>query len=261
MKTSVIIRIDDIKNTIDFNELKKWFVTNYPTIPVCFYVCYTQYKYFWKKSGWKAIRDTITKYNWEIGGHSRNHKHLNQMPIEDLEIEIGKNVEDIEKGLKNIGLNYKVTSFAYPYGDFNDNIKQYLRKYHIIHGLTYSNEDNYKSQINIPENNLFEINISCNVKNNIEDWNNRFDQVYKENGTYILCLHTPHWSRGNFKLTFLNILKSKSFKTSYRLMRYYYRFRKEGNQLYRWDMLKEHIDFILTYENVQFITFKDLIKK
>ena len=268
MKINVILRVDDIKNRFDFIELKNWFLKNYPRIPVCFYACNTNYKYMWKKSGWKSIKDVILNYNWEIGGHSRNHKHLNQIPKEDLEKEIGKNIEDIENGLKLVGLNYKVTSFAYPYGDFNENVKQILRKYKIIHGLTYSNAINYKSQIKIPENNLFEINISCNAKNLVEDWNLRFNQVYNENGTYILCLHTPHWLKGNLKRIFINILQSKSLKASYMLLKDYfsykvsiYYYKKEKSQLNRWNMLKEHLSFILTHHNVQFITFKDLIKK
>jgi len=160
-----------------------------------------------------------------------------------------------------VGLKYKVTSFAYPYGDFDENVIQYLRKYDIIHGLTYSDSQNHISQIKIPENNLYEINISCNAKGTVKNWNNRFIQVYNKSGVYILCLHTPHWSRGDFKKTFLNILKSKSLRTSYRLLRYNFKFFKEGNQLYMWNILKAHIDFILKHQDVKFITFKDLIKK
>ena len=260
MTVKIIIRVDDIKHWFDFQELKKWFRENYPKIPVSFYACYTQYRYMWKNVGWKEIKSAILNFNWEIGGHSRRHLRLSQIPKEELRNEIGKNVQDIELGLKNVGLKYKVTSFAYPYGDFNDDVKNILKKYKIIHGLTYSDSMNYKTQLKIHENNLFEINISCNAKGSVTDWNRRFTQVFNEDGNYILCLHTSHWSRGNLKKTILKLLKSKSLKADYRLIRYYFRFRKEGNQLYRWKMLKEHIDFILTHPNVKFITFKDLIK-
>ncbi|GAG14987.1 unnamed protein product, partial [marine sediment metagenome] len=36
---------------------------------------------------------------------------------------------------------------------------------------------------------------------------------------------------------------------------------KEKSKLYKLEMLKKHISFILTHKDIEFITFKDLIKK
>ena len=156
-------------------------------------------------------------------------------------------------------MDYKITSFAYPYGEFDDRVKKIMKKNGILHGLTYSADINYETQIHIPENNLYEINISCNATGTLLDWNKRFNEVYNNGGVYILCLHTSHWNRGRNGKNLKRIYKSKSIKELYHsISRFFkYFFKKSTRQI--WNMLSEHADFILEHSNVQFITFKDLI--
>ncbi|MGQ4876305.1 MAG: polysaccharide deacetylase family protein [Promethearchaeia archaeon] len=256
MSVKIIIRVDDISDGYDLMELKSWFISHFPTIPVCFYIFQTHRSFMWKLSDWKTIKNLIEKYGWEVGGHSRNHKILTTLNENQLEYEITGNIRDIEINLRKVDLNYKVTSFAYPFGKLNNKVKTFLKKNSIKYGLTYTNSSDYKPQFFIPENNPYEINISCNFTNSIEDWNHKFDEVYNKNGVYILCLHTSHWSNGLKKKWLKKIMHSKSIKGFY-----YYSIRLIKNiirkkALYNWNFLKQHLDYILEHPNIEFTTFK-----
>lgn len=259
MNINVIIRIDDISSKFDFYDLKKWFVKHFPEIPVCFYAQSTQLKYMWQKAGWKKIKKTILKYKWEVGGHTRNHSHLKLLSEKDLKEDIEKNVKDIEIGLKSVGLNYKVTSFAYPYGEFNEEIKIILKSNGIFFGLTYVKGEVYETLLTLPKD-LHEIGISCNATNSIEDWNKRFKEVYEKGDLYILCLHTPHWSRGNLFLNFKRIIKAKTLKCLYVSIKRFKNQFKVKNSKFMWQMLEEHIKFIKTHSGIRFTTFKLLFE-
>ncbi|MFX1393591.1 MAG: polysaccharide deacetylase family protein [Promethearchaeota archaeon] len=260
MAVKIIIRIDDIGDKYDFYELRDWFISNYPKIPVAFYVVYSHYKYRWGIDVWKSIKDTLITYKWEIGGHSRNHHHLPSLSNEKLKVEIGKNLEDLENELSFVGLDYKITSFAYPYGEFDERVKDILDKNRIIHGLTYISGNNYESQINFPKNNLYEIGISCNATANGDDWNRRFKNVYQNGDVYILCLHTSHWTKAQNRNNLKRIFKSKSKKELYFSLKRFkkYLFKKSLKQM--WSMLAQHIEYIMKFSDVEFITFKDLIE-
>lgn len=61
----------------------------------------------------------LVKGGITIGSHSQNHPMLNQISVEQLANEIKGSVADLEE----IGLG-KPTLLAYPYGEYNDNVKQ-----------------------------------------------------------------------------------------------------------------------------------------
>lgn len=260
MVTNIIIRIDDICDGFDFTDMRNWFISNYPQIPISFYITDSQYPYKWRTKNWNNIKDTIKDYNWEVGGHTRNHYHLPDLSEDKLESEIVNNIQDIQKGLKSVGLDYKITSFAYPFGEFDESVKVVLKKTEIIHGLTYNSNENYESLITIPKENLYEIGISCNTLKSIDDWNSRFEYVYKNGDTYILCLHTSHWIRGRNRENFKRVIKSRSIKELYFSMRRFFQYFFKKSSLKMWDLLNQHIKFIIQHPNIRFITFKDLLK-
>ena len=257
---NVIIRIDDICDRYDFYDLRYWFISNFPQIPVAFYVMATQIPYSWRGNVWNIIKNTILEYKWEIGGHSRNHPFLSKIPYARQESEIVNNIRDIEKNLKLVGLEYRVTSFAYPYSDFSENVKKILKNNGIAHGLTYISDIDYKGQLHFPKDNLYEIGISCNASNSIKDWNKRFKEVYENGDTYILCLHTSHWMRGRNRKNTMRILKSRSIKELYFAVRRFFLFLFKKSSLYMWENLRNHLEYILSHSNIQFITFKDLLE-
>ncbi|MHA1293068.1 MAG: polysaccharide deacetylase family protein [Promethearchaeota archaeon] len=261
MAVKVLIRVDDISDKFDVYDLSKWFIKKFPEIPVCIYANATHFSYMWQKAGWKKIKDMINKYKWEIGGHSRTHRYLSKLPTNELKNDIEKNLEDIEKGLKSVGFNYKITSFAYPYGDLNEKVKELLKSNGILFGLTYTNKKEYQSLLNIPKDNLYEIGISCNAQNSVADWNNKFEYVYKNGDTYILCLHTSHWFKGRNRKNILRIIKSKSIKCFYISLKRFFRQLKRKSKIYMWDQLEQHLNYIKSFPDIDFITFKHLINE
>lgn len=70
-------------------------------------------------------KDEIVKVyaNHEIGGHGLNHISLTSISLDQANYEISED----KKQLENI-INTKVNIFAYPYGDYNDEIIGLLKK-------------------------------------------------------------------------------------------------------------------------------------
>ena len=256
---NVIIRIDDIFDKFDFEDLRKWFIKKFPQIPICFYISYTHLTYLWDIKIWKKIKKVILQYSWEIGGHSRSHCRLLLLSKEDLKKDIVNNLNDIEKGLRLVGLKYKVTSFSYPFGEFNEEIKKILKMNGIYYGLTFPKEKiNYKIQLRIPKNNLYEIGISSGQDGSVKDWNNRFEQVYRNGDTYILCIHPSQWARGNHIKNLLRILKSTSIKCFHISLKRFISQIRKNNREYMWYELEAHLNYIMKHPDVTFKTFKQL---
>jgi len=69
---------------------------------------------------WDQIKE-VSKYG-EIGSHSYSHPHLTKLGNEKAMEEIQKSIADIEKNISE-----KVKYFAYPYGEYNDEIKWMLK--------------------------------------------------------------------------------------------------------------------------------------
>lgn len=259
MTINIIIRVDDISDRFDFYDLKKWFIANFPQIPVCFYVQYSHYKYKWDKKVWNEIKKMIKNYNWEIGGHSRTHPHLPMLTNSQLKQEIENNIRDVEKNLKLVGLNYKITSFAYPYGEFDERVKKILCENGIIHGLTYIIVENYDSQLFFPKDNLYEIGIGCNATGTIEDWKLKFDNIYKNGDSYILCLHTSLWTKKQNGRNLKRIFRSKSIKELYFSLKRFFKFIFKKGSKEMWNLLGQHLEYINNFSNIHFITLKDLL--
>ena len=58
-----------------------------------------------------------------IGGHSYSHPFLNKIPVSEMQIEIDNSLKFLRKTVSN-----DINSFAYPYGAFDDNVVEHLKK-------------------------------------------------------------------------------------------------------------------------------------
>jgi peptidoglycan/xylan/chitin deacetylase (PgdA/CDA1 family) len=65
---------------------------------------------------------TLSAQGFEFGGHTRNHKKLVSIGLKEAEKEIRLGKTDLENLLQK-----PVHSFAYPYGDFNDQIVELVK--------------------------------------------------------------------------------------------------------------------------------------
>lgn len=61
----------------------------------------------------------MEKYGIEFGGHTKTHPRLSKIPLEEAANEILESKATLEKKL-----NHELISFAYPYGDLNEKVKQ-----------------------------------------------------------------------------------------------------------------------------------------
>jgi len=65
----------------------------------------------------------LSKY-FEIGAHTLTHPHLSKITLKEAEAEI-KNSKDYLEGV----IDKKITAFCYPYGDYNKQVIELVRKH------------------------------------------------------------------------------------------------------------------------------------
>lgn len=71
---------------------------------------------------WKDIKELI-KRGFSFGSHTLTHPYLTKISFEDMEGEIVLSKKILEEKLE-----IPIDFFCYPYGDFNDNIKEIIKK-------------------------------------------------------------------------------------------------------------------------------------
>lgn len=89
--------------------------------------------------------------NHEIGGHGLNHPHLTDLSIDDVRNEIIKD----KIGLEEI-INKKIEVFAYPYGEYNDEVINVLKDVGYIGARTVNSTYSF----DIP-NDFLKLNPTC----------------------------------------------------------------------------------------------------
>lgn len=71
----------------------------------------------------KAQKKIFVEKGWEIGSHTLTHRHLTEISENEIFSEISVAKNNLEKEL-----NIRIISFAYPYGDLNERVKEQVRK-------------------------------------------------------------------------------------------------------------------------------------
>ena len=61
-------------------------------------------------------------YGIEFGAHTMHHPFLANIDINEAKEEIEQSIKDLEARF-----NYKITTFAYPYGNLNHDVKQLVK--------------------------------------------------------------------------------------------------------------------------------------
>lgn len=97
----------------------------------------------WPESGEKNPADLMTwdelrrlqGEGWEIGSHASDHVHLGKKPIATQEVIIKRSWDDF---VTNLGS--PPTSFAYPYGSYNNDTLKILEDLHCSAAVTISPE-------------------------------------------------------------------------------------------------------------------------
>ena len=71
---------------------------------------------------WQQLRKLLNE-GIEVGSHSETHPYLSKLDSSSLKNQVAGSKQRLEQMLNN-----KVTAFCYPYGDFNDEIKEAVRE-------------------------------------------------------------------------------------------------------------------------------------
>ena len=70
----------------------------------------------------EAQKRAFVAAGWEIGAHTLSHPHLTALPLPEAAAEIQRSKASLETTLRT-----EVVSFAYPYGDLNEDLKAAVR--------------------------------------------------------------------------------------------------------------------------------------
>ena len=79
----------------------------------------------------------------EFGAHSRTHAHLSKLSAAELSAEVVGSKDDL-----SALLGHPIVSFAYPYGDYNDAVRDLVRDefdlaFSVQEGLNYLSGDRH----------------------------------------------------------------------------------------------------------------------
>lgn len=133
----------------------------------------------------------IANKGHEIGDHTTTHPHLTKLSQSN----ITKEVTDSKKYLENL-IGTSVTTFAYPYGEFNATVKNavksagYLSARGINDGLNKNTSDKY----NLLSPCILKSTPFSEIKESI-------DNAISNDGWYILCFHEIRPDGDEYSLT------------------------------------------------------------
>lgn len=118
-------------------------------------------------------KKAFVQADWEIGAHTMTHKHLSKLTLEEIIYELKTSKENLENELQT-----SVISFAYPYGDLTEEVKEQVKYTGFTYGIATDSggmnilEDPYQ---------IFRVN------------------VFPEDGWFQLYKKTSVWYREYFK--------------------------------------------------------------
>ena len=93
---------------------------------------------------WTMI-ERLQSAGWEIGSHAERHVHLERYSESEQRQLISRSLDAIEE---RTGM--RPTSFAYPYGSYNDNTKKILRELGITHAVTIKRSNPSGDMLELP---------------------------------------------------------------------------------------------------------------
>lgn len=93
----------------------------------------------WDEAGEKLPADMVTwemlaelqSRGWEVGSHGQRHQHLDRQTAAGQEASVRESIAAIERKLGTVPI-----SFAYPYGAFDQSMKEILSRYGIRFAVT-----------------------------------------------------------------------------------------------------------------------------
>ena len=154
------------------------------------------------RSRYLSVDNMTTLYNadWDIANHGREHVYLTTCTTAQQEANILGGMNDLD----GWGFTRSMYHFAYPYGDYNGEVKISAQKV----GTLTARKAFPAGHVIIPQSNLYDLNITLEVINKTTFSEvKRVIEKGKANETIVLLFHhiTPYtnnkynWSDTNFK--------------------------------------------------------------
>lgn len=128
---------------------------------------------------WSQLQEIQNQYGWEIGSHSLSHSDLSELTTTQLQTEVTQS----ETILESKGLN--VTTFATPYGSYNNQVVAELSERYQAHRGFWDRDD-----LNtLPYNNAVLMVQSVQKQTTVDQVKAWVDQAKNENKWLILVFH------------------------------------------------------------------------
>lgn len=254
MSTKVFIRIDDVSGQY-LNRIARWFSENHPDVKCSLFAFHTQRD--WDRRDWELAKELITNRGWEIGGHTRDHIQLDNISRDKIKRSIQNNLSDINEGLVSVGLDYDIESFAYPYGDYNQDVIEVLESLDIKNGLGYELSESFPQDGPPYGEGNYRWEVNNDDHGEHTDWNDEFLTASQNGNAYIFCIH-PAWWNWSLYTDLYDVYKlDMNWKiTTVELYRKFKKYLTRQDSPNNWDRLDEHLSFIKNHD-VEFTTFKE----
>jgi peptidoglycan/xylan/chitin deacetylase (PgdA/CDA1 family) len=168
-------------------------------------------------AGCLTLANCTTLYNdgWDISNHCKTHDHLNSDAQNTMEIAVNMGAEYLMEN----GFTKSARFFAYPYGEYQDNVLKEVKSGHKIGRTTGT--DQYATHRKVHLDGSFrDVTFSCfYVSKNVSvaTVESRIDQTIQQNGLIVLLFHKFNdapvqdyeYKKADFQ-TISNYLASKS---------------------------------------------------
>jgi len=170
---------------------------------------------------------------FEIGSHSVSHKDMTKISNGEIQFEVTKSKEILEKIMKR-----KISCFAFPFGKSNRNVQEIVKKANFMFART--TEEFY---LEFPRN-PFASNISISVSNNPM-------RILFPNGFYLKLKNGLKWER------IAKEMLSRSLKRNsvFHLHGHSWEIEKENN----WNELENFLNYISKLKEIEFLTNNEII--
>ena len=118
---------------------------------------------------WNDVRQLANTPGFTIGSHTVTHQHLTRMPLDDVIFEVTSSKEHLED---EIGCT--VTSFSYPYGDFNHEVitalqaAGYMSAGTIEYGQNSIHSDLFRlKRVQVPDQSGAQFNVGMRLRTSV----------------------------------------------------------------------------------------------
>jgi len=135
------------------------------------------------KPGYMTIEQLhkLADAGWEIGSHTMTHPHLIELPLCEVEVELSVSKAWLE------GAGFSVSSFATPYGDYNEDILDLIKKYYTTHCTSWPRGIN---PIPLDQCGNYELKaVWTTADTTVEDVISWIDKAHEDRGWLILIFH------------------------------------------------------------------------